>query len=114
MDASLPTYYLTYWVRERQRFTLERAIHKLTAEPAQLYGLQDRGQLRPGAYADVNVIDYDHLRLVAPEFVHDFPTGSGRYIQQSAGYASTLVNGQVFMDGLEHTGAMAGRVLRSS
>ncbi len=114
MDASLPTYYLTYWVRERQRFTLERAIHKLTAEPAALYNIQDRGQLRPGAYADVNVFDYDNLHLDAPQFVHDFPTGSGRYIQKSSGYACTLVNGQVFMEGLEHTGALAGTVLRSS
>jgi N-acyl-D-amino-acid deacylase len=113
MDASLPTYYLTYWVRERQRFALEQAIYKLTAEPAQLYALQDRGTLRPGAYADVNVFDFEKLRLRPPAFVHDFPTGSGRYIQQSSGYAYTLVNGQVFMEGLEHTGTMAGSVLRS-
>ncbi len=113
MDASLPTYYLTYWVRERERFPLEFAIRKLTSEPAELYSLQDRGWIRPGAYADVNVFDYDQLRLAAPEFVHDFPTGSGRYIQKSSGYAYTLVNGEVFMEGLEHAGALAGTVLRS-
>jgi len=86
----------------------------LTAEPAQLFGIHDRGVLREGAYADVNVIDYDNLRLPPPTFVYDFPAGSGRYIQKSAGYEYTLVNGQVFMDGLDHTGAFAGQVLRSA
>ncbi len=113
MDASLPTYYLTYWVRERERFPLELAIRKLTSEPAELYSLPDRGAIRPGAYADINVFDFEQLRLAAPEFVHDFPTGSGRYIQKSSGYPYTLVNGEVFMEGLEHTGALAGTVLRS-
>ncbi len=114
MDSSLPTYFLKYWVKEREHFTLERAIHKLTAEPAQLFGIHDRGVLRAGAYADVNIIDYDNLRLPPPTFVHDFPAGSGRYIQKSSGYEYTLVNGQVFMEGLDHTGAFAGRVLRSA
>jgi N-acyl-D-aspartate/D-glutamate deacylase len=61
----------------------------------------------------VNVIDYDNLRLPPPTFVNDLPANAGRYIQKSAGYKYTLVNGQVFMEGLEHTGAFAGRVLRS-
>ncbi|MCS6925014.1 MAG: amidohydrolase family protein [Candidatus Binatia bacterium] len=113
MDASLPTYFLKYWVQERRHFTLEQAIRKLTLDPARLFGIRDRGVIREGAYADLNVIDYDHLRLPPPTFVHDLPAGAGRYIQQSSGYAYTLVNGQVFMEGLEHTGALAGRVLRS-
>ena len=113
MDSSLPTYFLKYWVKERQHFTLEQAVHMLTAEPAQLFGIRDRGVLREGAYADVNVIDYDNLRLPPPDYVYDFPAGSGRYVQRSAGYDYTLVNGEVFMDGPEHTGAFAGRVLRS-
>ena len=114
MDSSLPTYFLKYWVKERQHFALEHAVHMLTAEPAQLFGIQDRGVLRAGAYADVNVIDYDNLRLPPPTFVYDFPAGSGRYIQKSSGYEYTLVNGQVFMAGLNQTGAFAGRVLRSA
>ena len=114
MDSSLPTYFLKYWVKEREHFALEQAIHMLTAEPAQLFGIQDRGVLRQGAYADVNVIDYDNLRLPPPTFVHDFPAGSGRYIQKSSGYDCTLVNGQVFMEGLDHAGTFAGRVLRSA
>lgn len=114
MDSSLPTYFLKYWVQERQHFTLAQAIRKLTREPAQLFGIQDRGVITQGAYADLNVIDYDHLRLPPPTFVHDLPAGSGRYIQQSSGYKYTLVNGQVFMEGLDHTGNFAGRVLRSA
>jgi N-acyl-D-aspartate/D-glutamate deacylase len=113
MDSSLPTYFLKYWVKERQHFTLEQAVRKLTHDPAQLFGIHERGVLRQGAYADVNVIDYDHLQLPAPTFVNDLPADGARYIQKSSGYTYTLVNGQVFMEGLEHTGAFAGRVLRS-
>ena len=113
MDSSLPTYFLKYWVKERQHFTVEQAIRKLTHDPAYLFGIHDRGVLRPGTYADVNVIDYDHLRLPAPTFVNDLPAGGARYIQQSSGYKYTLVNGQIFMEGLNHTGAFAGQVLRS-
>ncbi len=114
MDSSLPTYFLKYWAKERQHFALEQAIYMLTSEPAQLFDIHDRGVLREGAYADLNVIDYDNLRLPPPAFLHDFPAGSGRYIQKSSGYDYTLVNGQVFMQGLDHTGALAGRVLRSA
>ncbi len=113
MDASLPTYFLRYWVQERGHFGLEEAIHMLTQEPAELFGIADRGVLREGAYADLNVIDLDALELPPPRFVTDLPGGSGRYIQQSKGYRNTLVNGQVFMEGLEETGARAGVVLRS-
>ena len=67
----------------------------------------------PGAYADVNVIDFDGLALEAPEYVYDFPGGAGRYLQKGRGYDYTIVNGQVFMDHGEHTGSFAGRVLRS-
>ncbi len=114
MDSSLPTYFLKYWVKERQHFTLGQAIRKLTLDTAQLFGIQDRGVVRQGAYADLNVIDYDNLQLPPPTFVQDLPAGGSRYIQQSVGYKHTLVNGQVFMDSLDHTGAFAGRVLRSA
>ncbi len=113
MDASLPTYFLTYWVRERARFSIEQAIHKLTAEPAALYGIEGRGSLKPGSCADINVIDFDGLGLHGPQFVHDFPAGAGRYIQRARGYDCTIVNGQVFMEKGEHSGAFAGTVLRS-
>ncbi|MFN0090259.1 MAG: N-acyl-D-amino-acid deacylase family protein [Acidimicrobiales bacterium] len=113
MDASQPTWFLTHWVRDRQRFTIEEAIRRLSSDTAGLFGVVDRGLLEPGRFADVNVIDFDALRLPPPEFVHDFPGGAGRFVQRASGYDCTIVNGQVFMEGGEHTGALAGQVLRS-
>ena len=85
----------------------------MTSDTAELFGIADRGVLRPGAFADVNVIDLEGMRLPQPEYVHDFPGGAGRYVQRATGYDATIVNGQVFMEKGEHTGALAGRVLRS-
>jgi N-acyl-D-aspartate/D-glutamate deacylase len=113
MDTSQPTFFLTYWVREQQRWTVEDAIRRLTSDTADLFGFTDRGRLRADAYADVNVIDYDNLTLPQPEFVNDFPNGAGRYVQGASGYDYTIVNGQVFMDHGEHAGVLAGRVVRS-
>lgn len=114
MDASQPTFFLRDWVRDRKLLTIEQAIRRLTSDTAELFGIADRGVLRAGAYADVNVIDLAGLRLPAPEYVRDFPGGAGRFIQRGAGYDCTLVNGQVFMERGEHTGAFAGRILRSA
>ncbi len=113
MDASQPTWFLTHWVRERGVFGIEDAIRRLTSDTAQLFGIADRGVLTPGAYADVNVLDLDAMRLHMPDYVHDFPGGAGRLIQKASGYDYTLVNGQVFMEAGEHTGALAGSLLRS-
>jgi N-acyl-D-aspartate/D-glutamate deacylase len=113
MDTSQPTFLLTYWVRERQRWSIEEAIRRLTSDTAGLFGFTDRGVLRPGAYADVNVIDFDNLTLPQPEYVNDLPNGAGRYIQGATGYDATIVNGQVFMEKGTHTGALAGQVVRS-
>ena len=114
MDASQPTFLLSYWIRERGRWDVEEAIRRLTSDTADLFGVRDRGRLAPGAYADVNVIDMDALHLPPPEYVHDLPGGAGRYIQRSTGYDYTLVNGSVFMEHGEHTGALNGRLLRSN
>jgi N-acyl-D-aspartate/D-glutamate deacylase len=113
MDASQPTFLLDYWVRERKRWTIEEAIRRLTSDTADLFGIVGRGRLCVGSFADVNVIDLDGLELFQPEYVHDLPGGAGRYVQRAAGYEYTLVNGEVFMEGGEHTGAFAGRLLRS-
>jgi N-acyl-D-amino-acid deacylase len=113
IDASQPTYYLTYWVRERGVMSVEEAVRRLTADTADFVGIPGRGVLRPGAFADVNVIDWDRLGLVMPEFVHDFPYGAGRWTQQGTGYDATIVNGTVAFEQGEHTGAFAGTVLRS-
>jgi N-acyl-D-aspartate/D-glutamate deacylase len=114
IDASQPTFLLSYWVRERGVLKLEEAIRRLTSDTAQLFGLTGRGVLAPGAFADVNVIDFDALSLPLPEYVNDFPNGAGRYIQRGSGYDATLVNGRVFMQCGEHAGALAGRLLRSA
>jgi N-acyl-D-amino-acid deacylase len=114
MDASQPTFFLTYWVGERRRWSLPEAIRRLTSDTADLFGIRDRGRLAPGAYADVNVIDLDALALPHPEFVHDLPHGAGRYVQRAAGYDHTIVNGVPFMESGEHTGALPGRLLRST
>ena len=113
IDASLPTFFLSYWVREKNLMSLEKAVEKLTSEPARFFGLADRGIVREGAFADLNVIDFDELRVFKPEYVQDFPAGAWRYIQRGAGYRHTIVNGQPFMENGEHTGAFAGSVLRS-
>lgn len=114
MDSSQPTFLLTYWVRERGLFSVAEAIRRLTSDTADLFGIPDRGVLRPGAYADINVLDLDGMRLPQPEYVHDFPNGAGRYVQRATGYDVTVVNGQVFMEAGEHTGALAGRALRTA
>ncbi len=114
MDASQPTFLLTYWIRERERWSIEEAVRRLTSDTADLFGIRKRGRLAVGAFADVNVIDFDGLRLPQPEYVNDLPNGAGRYVQRSSGYDYTLVNGYVFMDHGEHTGALAGRMLRSN
>jgi len=113
MDASQPTFLLSYWVQERKRWTLEEAIRRLTSDTADLFGIVGRGRLCVGSFADVNVIDLDALELHQPEYVHDLPGGAGRYVQRAAGYDYTLVNGEVFMERGEHAGAFAGRLLRS-
>ena len=114
MDASQPTFLLTYWIRERQRWTVQEAIRRLTSDTADLFGIRERGRLVEGNYADINVIDFDGLRLPQPKYVNDFPNGAGRFIQGSSGYDYTIVNGKVFMDHGEHTGVLAGQMLRSN
>jgi N-acyl-D-aspartate/D-glutamate deacylase len=78
-----------------------------------VFGIRDRGVVQPGAFADLNVIDVDGLALDVPELLHDFPTGAARYVQRSRGYAATVVNGVVFVEGGSPTGARVGRTLRS-
>jgi len=113
MDSSQPTFFLTHWIRERGMCSIGDAVRRLTSDTADLFGFTGRGVIEPGAYADVNVIDLAGLRLPQPEYVHDFPGGAGRFVQRASGYIATLVNGEVFMENGEHTGALAGRTVRS-
>ena len=112
MDASQPTFFLTHWVRDEGRFTLEDAIRRLTSEPADLFGVSARGRLAVGGFADVNVIDLEGLALGYPEMAHDFPGGAPRWTQGADGYRQTLVNGEVFLESGQHTGVLAGRTVR--
>lgn len=113
-DAGFPTFILGYWVRERKRLSVERAVRKLTGDLAEMWSLKDRGTLRTGAYADINVIDLDTLDLHLPEVRHELPTGAPHLFQGARGYAATLVNGKVVMRDGAHTGALPGRVLRNA
>jgi N-acyl-D-aspartate/D-glutamate deacylase len=113
MDASLPTWFLLHWVRDRGKFTIEEAVRRLTSDTAEIFGIPDRGVLRPGAFADLNVLDLDALALPLPEFVRDFPAGAGRYVQRARGYRTTVVNGAVFVEGVESTGTHPGHTLPS-
>ncbi len=115
-DASMPTYVLTHWVRDRSRgprLTLEDAVRRLTMQPADLYGLDDRGRVATGMRADLNVIDFDHLRLHAPRAVTDLPAGGTRLLQDASGYRATLVNGAITRRDDVDTGARPGRLLRN-
>jgi N-acyl-D-aspartate/D-glutamate deacylase len=114
-DASMTTFLLTHWVRDRTRgprLLLETAVRRLTADPATLYGLDDRGTLTPGKRADVNLVDFDALRLRYPERVTDLPAGAGRLVQRADGYVATIVAGETVVDGGELTDAMPGRLIR--
>ena len=111
-DASYSTFALAYWVRERRLMPIERMVHKLTAQLARLWGIADRGELRVGAFADVNVIDFARLDLRLPEVRHDMPTGAAALVQDAIGYVATVVNGRVLMRDGTHTGAFPGVVLR--
>jgi len=114
-DAGMPSFILTHWARDRvkgARFPLEFLVRKLTSDTARAYGLNDRGELKPGLLADVNVIDFDRLRLYRPEAIHDLPAGGKRLVQRVDGYRWTIKSGQVtFKDG-EFTGALPGSLVR--
>jgi N-acyl-D-aspartate/D-glutamate deacylase len=114
-DASAPTYMLAYMTRDRvkgPKLPIEFAVHKMTQDTALLYGMSDRGVIAPGYRADVNVIDYDALRLVDPQMVYDLPAGGKRLIQRAHGYRSTICNGEVTYENGEHTGVYPGRLVR--
>ncbi len=114
-DASLPTYMLSHWARDRDRGSqlgLEQAVHFQTRRTAELYGILDRGLLAPGYRADVNIIDFDELGIEAPEMVYDLPAGGRRLIQRSRGYRSTIAAGREVMANGEVTGERPGGLIR--
>jgi N-acyl-D-aspartate/D-glutamate deacylase len=113
-DAGYCTYLLGTWVRDKQVMTLERAIQRLTSEPAQFFGIQGRGQLKVGMAADVAIFDYNSVGSgKRPEMRYDLPGGGRRLVMPAHGVQYTIVNGQVLYADQKHSGALPGQVLRS-
>ncbi|MSZ24855.1 MAG: amidohydrolase family protein, partial [Actinobacteria bacterium] len=116
-DASLPTYMLTHWTRDRtrgDRMSIESIVRKQTALTAEVVGLTDRGTLEVGKKADINVIDLEHLTLHPPHPIDDLPAGGRRILQDASGYVATIVNGVVTRRDDSDTGARPGRLVRAS
>jgi N-acyl-D-aspartate/D-glutamate deacylase len=116
-DAGLPTFMLTHWTRDRSRgprLPLEEIVRRQTSHTASVYGLADRGLLRPGMKADVNLIDYEHLAFEAPYMAYDLPAGGKRLLQKARGYLATIVSGQPVYERGEATGALPGALVRGA
>jgi N-acyl-D-aspartate/D-glutamate deacylase len=115
-DASNPTYLLTHWTRDRTRgrkLELPRAVRMLTGAQADYLGMSDRGYIREGLKADLNIIDIDRLQLQPPHMVADLPAGGQRLLQEARGYTATIVAGEIVMADGDLTGARPGRLYRA-
>jgi N-acyl-D-aspartate/D-glutamate deacylase len=113
-DASFPTYLLAHWARDRTsgRFSVSQAVRELTAVPARVAGLGDRGRIAVGYKADLNVIDHARLRLHKPVISYDLPAGGHRLDQTADGYVATIVSGQVIAENGNPTDARPGTLVR--
>jgi len=116
IDAGIPSYMLTHWARDRHRgpkLPLEFMVKRQTSETAKFFGFNDRGVLEAGKKADINIINYDAMRLHLPEVRYDLPAGGRRLVQRVDGYDATIVSGvPVFENGV-HTGALPGKLVRA-
>ncbi|HQQ09734.1 MAG TPA: amidohydrolase family protein, partial [Novosphingobium sp.] len=114
-DAASPTFMLQHWVRDRKRggrLGLEAAVKRQCLDTARLYGLDDRGMIAPGYMADLNVIDFDNLKLGRPWLAFDLPAGGKRLLQKAEGYVATIKSGVVtFRDG-QWSGETPGGLIR--
>ena len=116
-DASMPTFLLTHWARDRargERLSLPYVVKKQTADTAALYGLDDRGVIEVGKKADLNVIDFERLTLRAPRMAHDLPAGGRRLLQEADGYVATVLSGAITRRRGVDTGARPGRLVRGA
>jgi N-acyl-D-amino-acid deacylase len=104
---------LDIWVRQRKALTLEKAVRKMTAVPAQLMGMRDRGVLEIGKVADIALFDPSTVKSRTPRFVNDLPGGARRLVADAEGVAATIVAGRVVVSNGEYTGERPGRVLRA-
>ena len=116
-DASFSTHMLTHWTRDRsrgERLPVETVVRWHARDTAEAVGLFDRGLVRPGWRADLNVIDYERLRLRPPRLLHDLPAGGRRLVQDAEGYRLAVVHGQItYRDGTP-TDALPGRLIRGA
>ncbi|WP_339744628.1 amidohydrolase family protein [uncultured Maricaulis sp.] len=115
-DASMPTYMLTHWTRDRTRgdkLSLPRVVRMLTGAQADYMGMSDRGYIREGLKADLNIIDLDNLQMEPPHMVRDLPAGGQRLLQGATGYTATIVAGEVVIENGKLTGAKPGTVYRA-
>jgi N-acyl-D-aspartate/D-glutamate deacylase len=115
-DASIPTYLLTHWARDRARgpkLSVEEAVRFQTTATADVMGLSDRGRIAPGLRADINIIDFNKLELHAPRAVNDLPAGGRRLVQSASGYVATIVNGVITRRDGADTGKRPGRLVRA-
>jgi N-acyl-D-aspartate/D-glutamate deacylase len=116
VDAGVPTWMLMHWSRDRSRgprLPLERIIKRQTSDTAGFFGMNDRGLLKVGLKADVNLIDYDGLRLRVPEIRYDLPMNGRRIVQKADGYKATFVSGVATYEDGVYTGATPGRLVRA-
>ena len=111
-DCSIQTHLLAHWVRDRQAFSLEEAVRMLTLVPATAWQFADRGLLKEGLVADINVFDPDRVGPAMPTVETDLPGGAKRLKQRATGFLATVVAGQVVLRDGEHTGALPGALLR--
>jgi N-acyl-D-aspartate/D-glutamate deacylase len=112
-DSSIHTHLLGYWVRERGEFTLEEGVRMITLAPALAWGFADRGLLREGMVADINVFDPDEIAPSVPRIVEDLPAGGKRLLQRSVGFKATAVGGELTIVDGEPTGALPGTLIRN-
>jgi len=114
-DASMPTTNLSHWARDREagkKLPLEMLIRKQTKDTAETFGLFDRGEIKAGMLADINIIDFEKLNVSHPKMIHDLPLGGRRLVQDATGYVATIKSGEIISENGKATGALPGNLIR--
>jgi N-acyl-D-amino-acid deacylase len=114
-DASMPTTNLSHWARDREagkKLPLEMLIRKQTKDTAETFGLFDRGEIKPGMLADINIIDFEQLNVSHPKMIHDLPLGGRRLVQDATGYVATIKSGEIISENGKATGVLPGNLIR--
>ena len=114
-DASMPTTNISHWGRDREagkKFPLELLIKKQTKDTAETFGLFDRGEIKAGMLADINIIDFNKLNVSHPTMIHDLPLGGRRLVQDATGYIATIKNGKVVSENGQANGVLPGKLIR--